>query len=139
MIGMTALDSHVHGKVSLPPFVEHRFESPDPEVEFWAPARIVEVYNRQSCNRNRHRFFSVRLLRKARLRTCGLNSARGMASFKSSSSLRSSAGDQKSRPWLVVQATDLDHRMTVRRIVDELSAANVHAGVGDLVRRSAKK
>lgn len=69
---------------------------------------------------------------------CDLN-VRGEIVTKSSSLLHSSAGDQKSRPRLVVQATDLDYRMTVRCIVDELSTAYVHAGVCDLIRRSAKK
>src|SRR5580698_1962480 len=51
----------------------------------------------------------------------------------------SAAGDQKVSPGLVVDAADLDDRMSVGAVVNELAIADEHSGVSDVARRGTEK
>ena len=54
-------------------------------------------------------------------------------------SFHSAAGDQQTRPRLIVQAADLDDRMTVGGVVNKLAIANVHSGVSNVFRRGTEE
>ena len=48
-------------------------------------------------------------------------------------SFEPSATDQQMRPGLIVQPADLDSRMAVSCVVDELTVTDEHAGVRDVI------
>ena len=48
-------------------------------------------------------------------------------------SFEPSASDQQMRPGLSVQPADLDSRMAVSCVVDELTVTDEHAGVRDVI------